>query len=100
MKAAAIAGREGAEAIAIQALGFIAADPELLPRFLALTGIEASAIRQAAMEPGFLAGVLQFILAHEPTLMRFSEESGIAPSSVSIAMRHLPMGDDQHQTST
>ena len=34
-------GREDAEAIAISALGFIAADPELLPRFLAITGIEA-----------------------------------------------------------
>ena len=31
------------------------------------------------MEPGFLAGVLQFILAHEPTLLRFAEEAGIAP---------------------
>ncbi|RUM99437.1 DUF3572 family protein [Pseudaminobacter arsenicus] len=99
MKATATSGREGAEAIAIQALGFIAADPELLPRFLALTGIEASAIRQAAMEPGFLAGVLQFVLAHEPTLMRFSEESGIAPAIISGALRHLPLGDDHHQTS-
>src|SRR6185437_3747748 len=41
---------EGAEAIAIQALGFIASDPELLPRFLSITGIEAFAIRQAAQE--------------------------------------------------
>jgi hypothetical protein len=100
MKPTATLGREGAEAVAIQALGFIASDPELLPRFLALTGIEAAAIRQAAMEPGFLAGVLQFILAHEPTLMRFSQESGIAPATISGAIRHLPMGDDPHQIST
>ena len=59
-----------AEEMAIAALGFIAADPALLPRFLAITGIEAQAIRSAAREPGFLAGVLQFIVAHEPTLMR------------------------------
>jgi hypothetical protein len=71
--------RENAEALAIQALGFVAADPELLPRFLAITGIEAHAIRQAARETGFLAGVLQFIVAHEPTLLRFSEETGIPP---------------------
>ena len=54
--------RENAEALAIRALGFVAADPELLPRFLAISGIEAQSIRQAAREPGFLAGVLQFIL--------------------------------------
>jgi len=93
------ATREAAEAIAIQALGFIAADPELLPRFLAITGIEASAIRQAAGEPGFLAGVLQFVLAHEPTLMSFSQAAGIAPAEVNKALRSLPTGDDSYLAS-
>jgi hypothetical protein len=91
--------RENAEALAIQALGFVAADPELLPRFLAITGIEVSSIRQAAREPGFLAGVLQFIAAHEPTLLRFSEETGIPPQEVSGALRALPFGDDSHDRS-
>ena len=91
--------RQDAEALAIQALGFVANDPALLPRFLAITGIEASSIRQAAGEPGFLAGVLQFILAHEPTLMQFSEETGIAPGAVAKALRALPLGDDSHDSS-
>ncbi|MBA3447854.1 MAG: DUF3572 domain-containing protein [Pseudaminobacter sp.] len=91
--------RENAEAIAVRALGFVASDPELLPRFLAITGIEAQAIRRAAGEPGFLAGVLQFILAHEPTLIRFSDESGIAPAEVSRALRLLPLGEDNHDIS-
>ena len=91
--------REGAEALAIQALGFVASDPELLPRFLAITGIEAHQIRRAAMEPGFMAGVLQFILAHEPTLLRFSEAAGIAPSEVGIAARALPLGGEDHERS-
>ena len=91
--------RENAEALAIRALGFVAADPELLPRFLAISGIEAGSVRQAAREPGFLAGVLQFIAAHEPTLMRFSEESGIPPQQVSAALRALPFGDDGHDRS-
>jgi hypothetical protein len=98
-RASTASQREGAEAIAIQGLGFIAGDPELLPRFLAITGIEASSIRRAAGEPGFLAGVLNFIVAHEPTLMRFSEQSGIAPAQVTTALRALPFGDDAHQTS-
>jgi hypothetical protein len=91
--------RENAEALAIQALGFVAADPELLPRFLAITGIEAQAIRQAAREPGFLAGVLQFIVAHEPTLLGFSEASGIPPQQVTAALRALPFGDESHDRS-
>jgi hypothetical protein len=88
-----------AESVAIAGLGFVAADPELLPRFLAITGIEAQSIRKAASEPGFLAGVLNFILAHEPTLMRFCEETGIEPARVAGAIRRLPLGDDGYQTS-
>ena len=91
--------QENAEALAIRALGFIAADPDLLPRFLAITGIDASAIRQAAREPGFLAGVLQFIAAHEPTLMRFSEESGTPPQDVGAALQALPFGDNRIERS-
>lgn len=91
--------REKAEKIAVSALSFIAADAELLPRFLALTGIEAREIRQAAAEPGFLAGVLQFILAHEPTVMRFSEASGIAPETIAAAPAALPHGDQHHDSS-
>jgi hypothetical protein len=91
---------EQAEAIAVSALGFIAADPVLLPRFLAITGIEANAIRQAAREPGFLAGVLSFVLAHEPTLLAFAEQAGIPAASVGEALRALPTGDGRYEVST
>jgi hypothetical protein len=89
-----------AETIAISALGFIAGDAELLPRFLAITGIEALAIRQAAREPGFLAGVLDFLLAHEPSLMRFAAETGTDPALVANARRILPNGDERFEAST
>ncbi|MGB3500921.1 MAG: DUF3572 domain-containing protein [Mesorhizobium sp.] len=92
--------RSQAEALAVQALAFIASDPALLPRFLAITGIEANAIRAAAMQPGFLAGVLQFILAHEPTLMQFAEQAEIAPEAVGRACRALPDGGEEYERST
>ncbi len=79
-----------AEAVAIAALGFVAGDPELLPRFLALTGIDAAAIRRVAAEPGFLAGVLDFVAAHEPTLLSFAEATGTPPGAVLAARRALP----------
>ncbi len=91
---------QDAEAIAVSGLIFVANDPILLPRFLAITGIESSAIREAAREPGFLAGVLQFILAHEPTLLAFSDQEGISPGAVGTALRMLPTGDDQYLAST
>ncbi len=83
---------EMAEAIAIQALSYLSGEPELMSRFLAITGIEAAHIREAAREPHFFAGVLQFFLAHEPTLLAFSGASGIEPSDIAAAYRALPGG--------
>lgn len=88
-----INNREEAEELAIAALLFIANDPELMPRFLNITGINAEDIRQAAASKGFLAGVLQFIMAHEPTLMAFSAQSGYPPQSVGEAVNFLPGGE-------
>lgn len=85
-----------AENLAIEALVWLAQDKDLLPRFLALTGIEASQIRQAAREPGFLAGVLQFFLGHEPTLLRFCEETGKDPTLFEKASILLPGGNNQY----
>ena len=49
--------REAAEALGIQALAYLAGDPERLGRFLALSGLGPETIRAAAHDPGFLAGV-------------------------------------------
>ncbi|MBZ9930508.1 DUF3572 domain-containing protein, partial [Mesorhizobium sp. BR1-1-5] len=49
---------------------------------------------------GFLAGVLQYILAHAPTLMSLAEETGTPPAAVGKALRALPLGDDNHEHST
>jgi hypothetical protein len=86
--------------MAVRALAFVAGDSALLPRFLALSGIEARDIRGAAAQPGFLAGVLQFVLAHEPTLMQFAQDAGIDPAEVATACRALPFGDDAKEAST
>ena len=44
--------------------------------------------------------MLQFIVAHEPTLIAFAEHAGIAPAAVLKAMRALPQGDDSYEAST
>lgn len=92
--------KQNPEEIAVAALTFVAGDPLLLSRFLAITGIDPGQIRQAAGEPGFLAGVLQFIAAHEPTLLAFAENAGFAPDAVLKALRTLPQGDDRYDAST
>src|SRR6266542_1344605 len=79
--------RETAETVAIEALGFIAGEPESLSRFLALSGIGPATLRRAAADPAFLAGVLDFILAEETLLSAFARHAGIAPEGIAKARR-------------
>jgi hypothetical protein len=78
-----------AEETAIAVLVWLASEPELMGRFLALTGLEASNLREAAKEPGFLAGVLGFLMSHEPTLLDFCASTGTKPETISRAFHAL-----------
>jgi Protein of unknown function (DUF3572) len=80
-----------AEGLAIAALGFIAAEPDRLGRFLALTGIGPESIRDAAREPRFLAGVLDHVAADEDLLLAFAAEREVDPEHVMLA-RDLLVG--------
>jgi hypothetical protein len=82
-------GGEGAEKVAIDALGFLAGDPERLARFLALSGLGPHNLRQAATAPGFLAAVLDYLAADEPLLLAFAAARGIAPALVTGARDKL-----------
>ena len=71
-----------AEETAISILAWLADEPELLGRFLALTGTDPTSLRHAAADPGFLAGVVDFLMGHEPTLISFCEATGTKPEQV------------------
>jgi hypothetical protein len=89
MKKRTSATREAAEILAIQALAFIAEEPERLAGFLAVTGLTAERIRESASEPDFLAGVLEHMLADESLLIAFAERAGIDPAGVARARSSL-----------
>lgn len=76
---------EAAESLAIQALAFLAGEPESLGRFLAITGIGPEEIRVAAREPQFLAGVLEYLTGDEPLLVTFATQIGVDPAEVARA---------------
>ena len=71
-----------AESLAVAALSFLAAEPERLARFLAVTGLAPQSIREAAGEPHFLAGVLDHIAGDERLLLAFASESELDPNDV------------------
>ena len=78
-----------ASALAIAALGYLAGDPELLSRFLALTGIDPDSIRSAADEPGFLAGILDYVAGDERLLLAFATHAGVGTEEIETARQAL-----------
>lgn len=81
---------DDAQTIALKAIAFIAADEELLPDFVALTGCGLDDIRSRIGDPGFLGGVLDFILGDEPTLLAFVAAEDLAPETPMAARNKLP----------
>lgn len=75
--------------VAAEVLGWLANEPDMLSRFLALSGLRTDQLRQAVNDPGFLAGLLDFIMGHEPSLMAFCEATGTKPETVSAAWHKL-----------
>lgn len=70
---------------AVAILGWLASEPDMLSRFLALTGLQPNMLRQAVNDPGFLAGLVDFLMSHEPDLMAFCEATGTKPEDVEAA---------------
>jgi hypothetical protein len=84
-----------AEAIGIAGLSYLAADPERIGRFLAITGLGPENIRSAAGDPSFLPALLDYLLANEKDLLAFAEEMNLDPGSI-IAARNLLAPPAEH----
>ena len=80
---------ESAEDLAISILAWLSAEPQLMSRFLAISGIDAGAIRQAAGEPGFYGGLTGFLMNHEPTLLQFCQDNDVRVEWVQACHHHL-----------
>ena len=80
---------EEAEILAIGALAFLAERPEALAGFLQLTGLNPADLRNAAGESGFLAGLLDYVLANEALLVDYAADAGIAPEEIARARARL-----------
>lgn len=75
------------EAIAIEALGFLAAEPERLDRFLALTGLDPASLRTAAGESGFTAALLSYLASDDTVLLAFAQATGRSAQALGQMVR-------------
>ena len=67
---------EHAETMALQGLGFLAARPEDLERFLRNSGLDGAELRARAADPDVLRAVVEFLLTDDGLISAFSEETG------------------------
>ena len=81
--------REVAEIVAIQALSFVAGDPERLGLFLAESGLGPETLRTAAADPQFLGSVLDFVLRDDATVKAFADASKLHPTTIAAARQAL-----------
>lgn len=80
---------EVAEIVAIQALTFLAGDPERLGVFLSESGIGPETLRASAADPKFLAGVLEFVMRDDNTVKAFADSSQLPLATIAAAREAL-----------
>ncbi|MDX2201873.1 MAG: DUF3572 domain-containing protein [Hyphomicrobiaceae bacterium] len=84
--------RDQAEAIGVEALGFLASEPQRLAAFLGASGLDLAEVRARAGDPDLLAGVLDHLVRDESLLLVFAAEASHPPERVVMA-GHVLAGD-------
>lgn len=75
--------------MALHALAWLVSDGARADRLLAVTGLDAAALRARAGEPATLAAVLGFLEAHEPDLVACAAALDVEPLALIRARRVL-----------
>ena len=79
--------------LGLQALGHVAGDPDLGPRFLALSGLDSAGLRAGAGEPALLAAVIDFLCAREADLVACAQALAVTPAALVAAGAALTDSD-------
>ena len=85
--------KEQAETVAIQALGWLAGEDELLGVLLGASGADVNDLKQMAQNPEFLGSVLDFILMADSHVTGFCDAVGLAYEIPMQARQYLPGGE-------
>lgn len=85
--------REQAEIIGIKALGWLAAEEDLVGQFLNMSGSTTDDLRNRAQDPDFLGFVLDFLMLSDETVIAFCEAFTLPTDTPMQARMALPGGD-------
>lgn len=90
--------QESAEMIAVQALGWLAVNDDLMPVFLGATGSSTEDLRAQAGDPAFLISVLDFLAMDDAWIIAFCDSAGLPYDTPMRARQALPGGAQVHWT--
>ena len=89
---------ETAQVLALQVLGWIAAEDEIFPQFLNATGAGLDEVKARALEAEFLGAVLDFLLQDDRWVVAFCDSQGHPYTAPQAARMALPGGAETHWT--
>jgi hypothetical protein len=78
-----------ADALALNALGWVLAEQDRAERLLSLTGLTPDILREQLTDRRVLASVLEFLANHEPDLLLAADALNVAPDELIRAHREL-----------
>lgn len=70
-------------------LGWVLQDPERAERYLSLTGLDPDSLRAGLGDSTVLASALEFLINHEPDLLRAAEALAVTPEELVAAHKDL-----------
>lgn len=89
---------QSAETLALNALGWLVGNDELLPVFLGSTGASAQDLRDRANETEFLGSVLEFLMLDDSWVIAFCDANSVPYDHPGQARAVLSGGADVHWT--
>ena len=81
--------RQDAMTLALMALGWTVSDGDRADRLLALTGLDADALRAGIDQPAILGALLAFLADHEPDLVACAHAIDTTPAALISAQERL-----------
>lgn len=90
--------RETAETLALEALGWLVANDDLMPVFMGSSGMSEADVRAGADDPLFLGAVLDFLMMDDAWVIAFCDTKQLAYDRIMQARAALPGGEQVHWT--
>jgi hypothetical protein len=82
-----------AQNVALETFTALTSHGGRLARFMNISGLTPETIRTAAAEPGFLAGILDYVASDEALLLELAKEMDVKPEHIMEARATLSPSD-------